>query len=88
MKKKNTRLNNLFNDNNNYKKEKIVVNKEIKFRNTDEKNSTSETEGKNKGKKNEENNNIKEDNTQEKEKNKEKEECEDKNKKNVENKII
>ena len=41
---KNARLNDLFNNNNNYKNEKILVNKEIKLRKTDEKNNTSETE--------------------------------------------
>ena len=41
---KNAQLNDLFNNNNNYKNEKILVNKEIKLRKTDEKNNTSETE--------------------------------------------
>ena len=41
---KNAQLNDLFNNNNNYKNEKNLVNKEIKLRKTDEKNNTSETE--------------------------------------------
>ena len=40
---KNAQLNDLFN-NNNYKNEKNIVNKEIKLLKTDEKNNTSETE--------------------------------------------